>query len=231
MAFKPAPGHAHLDADEGAHPPRVVDDVARQRHIGPVLEETPDDLRAAGPLRSDVHFPRFAENRSAEPVRREVGVHVQPAETFDIGLGDREQMTQRDLNPQGTPQRRLGLLDRIEDIPRRPVARRMQVQIDAVTVQLAHELAQPLRREQYPAAVVGVRGIRLQHGGGQDVLQSVVVDLDGVEPKLAVGVPVSQLVQGVRRRLDMLRRPDVVRPFPAQREIAFLRDLVRGLVH
>ena len=40
------------------------------------------------------------EHRSAEPVWREIGVYVQLGKTFDVAVGDREQVTQRDLDSQ-----------------------------------------------------------------------------------------------------------------------------------
>ena len=114
-------------------------------------------------------------------------------------------MTRRDLDPQGTSQRGPGLLDRIENVPHRPVAHRMQVQIDAVAVQLPHQAAQPPRREQHGAVVAGVRGIGFQHGGGKNVLHPVVMDLDGVEPELAVAVLFPQAKPGRRSRCRPVR--------------------------
>ncbi len=107
----------------------------------------------------------------------------------------------------------------------------MHVQVDAVGVQLLHETAQSLNGEQHAAVVVGVGDVGFQHGGGKDVLQAVVVNLETVELQLPVGVLLPQPDQRFHRGLDLLRRPDVVRPLPTQRQIAFSRDIVRGLVH
>ena len=167
-------------------------DVAGERNTGLSPHEMPDELRAAGSFRTDVDLSGVPEHRSAEPVWREIGVYVQLGKAFDITVGDREQVTQRDLDSQRPSQRAPRLLDGVENIPGRTVARGMQVQIDAVAVQLLHEAAQSLRREQHAAVVVGVRDVGLQHAGGQNILHAIVVDLDGVELQFAVAVPFPQ---------------------------------------
>ncbi len=115
-------GHAHFDADERAHPQRVVNDIAGQRHVDPFPHELPDELRPAGPLRPHVDLPGVPICGAAKPVRREVGVHAQLLKACDVAVGHREQMTYRDLDPQGPPQRVPSLLDRVETVPGRSIA-------------------------------------------------------------------------------------------------------------
>ena len=140
-------GDAHFDTKKGAHSSRVVHNIAGQRKIGLVPCKASNDLRAAGSHRSDMNFFGGPEYCAAKPMGREIGVDVQLTKACDISVGNREQMTYRDLDAQRTAECCPRLFNRIKNIPGRSVACRMQVQINALAIQFLQKAAQSLRGE------------------------------------------------------------------------------------